>query len=775
MVSDHAFTGWCPVCGEPVPRRYPRCTKDRTPTPVFVEINALTQYLAGVPTFVEFRLLNSSDEPLRLESFVTKLAGRALEPGIYAEKEGQELAPREEQAVIIDRRIDFGIDAVMPGEYNLEIEVAYTYQGQTSRLSANHPVRFAQSQDRRIHAYNHATNAFDTFEGLELPDVEPVELERTGEQTIRDQRVMHLCRMKQDAGLRFLPLRARLIAPASDSHPAWEETPVDACEECGALLHESGAFCHACGHEQPKGMMGPAPTESETGGYCPHCTYPRGRLRGRYRYCPLCGKPIDAHVSIFALPSYMAGVQVKTNVRIHATARDSFRIRRIRAFIGEKSAPLECGFLEDVNYGIDLDPDESVDLPCLIGFPQDEKAGDRKLTLELEYQCRNRLCRLSGTTTIRLLPGAEKLGTIIHQYGAQSVSMAGDALMSQGAWNINHADSIPQDKREEFMRRLAELADVAERPVHLHTVAISAVGPAITWEPNHRATLWFMNEGIHHRYCIATMYRPESGRFEPVSFGRRKELNLIRLYEIEEVLERQEDEKNVESMSLSMVSSMQWVVAVSHETSSVGLEFTHRSASNTSFVGKAKRLGFGESALLGLHEQIECRRRGETKPIIGLQYGAHALPFPAYESARSQARASLDAMTHPPEHFPEWSGRIGSYRLNRLHSLTGELLPERKDLQTLEAYVLLPAWATIGSAHTACIVVPDPAVAPTHAYLLHVDGFFFILPHSVETPVVVDGHEVPADVPWPLKPDKIEIQLGETTLRFDRFAQAFLE
>lgn len=775
MVSDHTLAGWCPACGQDVPRRYPRCTKDRTPTPVFVEINALTQYLVGVPTFVEFRLLNCSDEPVRLESFVAKLAGRALEPGIYEEQEGQEITPYEEQPVIIDRRVDFGIDAVIPGEYNLEIEVAYTFQGQRSRLSANHPVRFAQSLDRRIYAYNHATNSFETFEGLELPEAEPVHLERTGEQTIRDQRVMHLCRMKQDAGLRFMPLRARLIAKESDSPSELEDAYVLACEECGALLCDNGDFCHACGHKHSKGMMGPAPAESETGGYCPHCTYPRGRLRGRHRYCPLCGKPIDAHVSIFALPSYMAGVQVKTSVRIHATARDRVRISRICAFIGEESAPLECGFLEDVNCGIELTPDDDVDLPCLIGFPQDEKAGDRKLTLELEYQCRNQLCQLSGSTVIRLLPSAEKLGTIIHQYGAQSVNMAGDALMSQGAWNINHADSIPLDKREEFMRKLAELVDVPERPVHLHTMAISAVGPAVTWEPNHRATLWFTNQGIHHRYCIATMYRPESGQFEPVSFGRNKESNPLRLIEIEDILERKEKEKPAANMSLSMVSKIQWVVRVSPEAASVGLEFTHRSTSNVSVVGKNRKLGFGDSVLLGLHEQIECRRQREAKSIIGLQYGAHALPFAAYKPARSKARAALDAMTHPPEHFPEWPGRIGGYRLNRLYSLTGKMVLNERDLQTLEAYVLLPAWATIGSAPTACIVVPDESVAPTHAYLLHVDGYFFILPHSAKTRVVVEGNEVPAEVPWPLRPEKTEIQLGEAVIKFDRFSQAFLE
>lgn len=775
MVSDHTLAGWCPVCGEEVPRRYPRCTKDRTPTPLFVEINALTQYLVGVPTFVEFRLLNCSDEPVTLGLFEASLGGKTLEPGIHPESPGLQIAPREEQPVVLDRKVDFGIDRVMPGEYNLEIELVYAHEGKTSRLNASHPVRFAQPLDRRIYAYNHATKSFDTYEGRELPEVEPMQLERTGEQTIRDHRVMHLCRMKQDAGLRFLPVRMCLATEEADSEPSWVEAKVPACEGCGALLREGGLFCHACGHKQAKAVEGQTPTEAETEGFCPYCTFPRGRLRGRYHHCPLCGKPIDAHVSIFALPSYMAGVQVKTDLRIHGTSRDPLHIRSIRAFIGERSSPLDCAFLEEVNYGIELAPDENVDLPCLIGFPQDEKAGDRKLTIEIEYDCRNQVCRLSGSTGIRLLPGAEKLGTIIHQYGAQSVNMAGDALMSQGAWNINHADSIPLDKREEFMRKLAELVDVPERPVHLHTVAVSALGPSITWEPSHRATLWFMNEGSHHRYCIANIYRPESGQFEPVSFGRNKELNPLRLLEIEAILERKEKEKPAANMSLSMVSKIQWVVRVSPEAASVGLEFTHRSTSNTSFVGKNRKLGFGDSVLLGLHEQIECRRQREAKSIIGLQYGAHALPFPAYESARSKARAALDAMTHPPEHFPEWPARIGGYRLNRLHSLTGEMLPEKKDLQTLEAYVLLPAWATIGSAPTACIVVPDESVAPTHAYLLHVDGYFFILPHSAKTRVVVEGNEVPAEVPWPLRPEKTEIQLGEAVIKFDRFSQAFLE
>ncbi|MFO7975643.1 MAG: hypothetical protein R6V12_13515, partial [Candidatus Hydrogenedentota bacterium] len=731
MSSDGTIAAWCPACGKELQRRYARCTNpgsgtERMATPVFVEINALTQYLVGVPTFVEFRILNCSDEPLSLDSLEVKLANRVLEPGLYAETPAQEIAPGEKQPLLLDRKVDFGIDTVMPGEYSLDIELAYTHQEKQSRLKARHPVRFSQPLDRRIYVYDYTTKTFHKYEGGHLPEVETAYSVRIGEQTVQDQRVMHLCRMKQDSGLRFVPLLARLAADDAKPEAPWTETETVACEKCGALLKEGGAFCHACGHRLQRTLSPSLSNKTETQGYCPHCTFPRGRLKGRYRYCPVCGNAIDMHMSIAPLPSYMVGVQTRTNVRIRATAREPLRVNRIRAFIGEKNAPLECGFLEDVNYGMELEPDESADVTCLVYCPPGDKTGDRKLTLELEYACGERLCKLSGATHIRVIPGAEKLGTIIHQYGAQTVEMAGDAVMSQGTWSINQADSIPEDKREAFMKKLAELAEVPEKPLPLHTVTISTSGPAITWEPSHRAAVWFIHEDVQHRYCISTMYHPESGQFEPVSFGRKLNANTFRLYEVEDILDRKGKGEKSGSISWSRISSIQWVVRPASETAGVGLEFTHRSTSNTSFVGKAKKLSLGETALLGLHESIECKRKGAGQPIIGLRYGAHALPFRVYEAARNRARAALDSMTYPPERLPEWPGRLGGYRLNRLHSLTGELFPQKRDVQMLEAYLLIPAWITIGSAPSACVVIPAENVAPIHAYLLHVDGYFFI-------------------------------------------------
>ncbi len=782
---------WCPNCGERLNHRFPLCTVDGSPTPLYVEVNVLAQYFIGVTTFVEFRLINASETPLELEKFDVSLGGRTLEPGVYPETSGQTLHPGEDQCLVLDRKVELGISDAVQGEYELRVSAAFIFEDKRFTMAGRHPIRIAAPGNRQVHAFDPGRQEFLAREDGEFPFGEPCELDSYGEQQVCMYQVVHIHDLKRRCGLRFVPLvmRYETAAQGAPNGDPKRQGRVS-CAACGATLIEGGVYCHACGSDLPRRAPIPKPPRSETVAFCPHCVPPRGLLRDRHRFCPLCGERIHLHLEIKAVPSFMEGVQVAMPVRFHKVCEEPVELRRFEVTLGRGEGAVPCDIDPFPGAGVRIADALPVEFHSLVYCPPGHKVGTRVIDFLVEYEAGGHACLLTGSSRIRVLRGDADKQTIINRFGPDTVEAA-ESVVGLGAWSVN-LQGFSQDKINEFINKLTELSELSYEPVRFRMdqkapLAVEPPAPPLPaapdWPPAHRARIWFEHEGLKHNYCLLTTFSQQEGRYGAVRFGRSAKKVHVRLVEIERYLHRQSTEQQQSGssgkpVSRSSISQMQWEVTPVPEPAAYGaLHFEHLSASNRGRVTENKKLTRGHTCRLGRGEQIAIELFASDEPVLGLHYAANATRFEGLDEARATAREVLNTMKKTPPHLPEWPGNHGGYRLDRLFSLTGKPIEglEAYDSKTREVYILIPGWATLGSADSACVVVPGEGVAPIHAYLLHVDGYFFILPKDDTPPVFVGDENVQPGRPHPIRAEDTLVRLGDTAIHVDAFHQEGLK
>jgi TIR domain-containing protein/FHA domain-containing protein len=286
------------------------------------------------------------------------------------------------------------------------------------------------------------------------------------------------------------------------------------------------------------------------------------------------------------------------------------------------------------------------------------------------------------------------------------------------------------------------------------------IWPKPTWQAADRARLSFSHDGMTHNYCIL------AGR--AIKFGRTAGRVDVRLYEVERCMAnlRRQAKEGVppdEQNSESRVAREQWLLEPLHDA----VRVTQLSRGNLGATSDGKKLQQDESCLLGRNQAITI------SDIIGLKYSANAPAFEALDDVRDLASHILDASLAETETLGLWDGAFGGYRIDRLFSLTGKSAEDFTESKGLESYVLAPGWFTIGSSRDSCVVIPDQKVAPLHAGMIYVNGFFFIVSLVDDGETHVEGQNLSWGIPRPLPPGT-EIIIGETTLTFERYNQLFV-
>ena len=370
-----------------------------------------------------------------------------------------------------------------------------------------------------------------------------------------------------------------------------------------------------------------------------------------------------------------------------------------------------------------------------------------------------------------LLAGDADAKTITQNFGPQAIEAAG-AAVSGGTYNIRNAAELPPDKRDDFITKLFEIEwQKAEfKPVRMHLTqgaveprARAARPPKLppppTWPAMDAAQIFFMQEEVPRSYCLLAKRK--------IVFGRMTREVDVKLLEVEECKRRLQlqYEQGEKPRTESAVSRRQWLLEAAPDGVRV-----HHVASRKSFVTGGKALGQGDPPHL-------MQRNGHVEigvpDVIGLKMAASAVGFAKLAEVREKARKILGQMKSPPRPMPDWEGPNGGYTLTRLHSLTGAVSEKSGDYPGFEAYVLVPGWVTVGSVREACVVIPNKDVAPLHAYLLHVDGYFFVYAPEKEHTVLVNKKEVGPEWPLPLKPES-DLQFGDSVCHFGQFKQLYV-
>jgi len=561
------------------------------------------------------------------------------------------------------------------------------------------------------------------------------------------------------------------------------------CPECGGRLAELGRYCHDCGAELDHGLELALAVVEEPRAYCPHCNQPR-RLARRYRYCPLDGNPIHLYVDVNELSLYMQGVRTQTEFRIVPMC-EGVTLHAFQVFLGE--TPLSPG-LHDIGPGIvlsDISGPVQIDRlvhPAEAGPGVDEPCppGDAMLFMKVQYETGGMLYELTGRYGITVLPRDADAPTV-NNYIGDRVEQSGDGPKSGGA----HSTTVNMDFRgiggetraAIYIKEVKEKQGLNYKPARLHVQNISPVeqepprpkAPVPDWAPVNRARFFFHDGRLAHNYCVLSAWRDDLGAYGPVRIGRDPEWRDIHLREVERYYA--EKVNSLQDGSPSRVSRRHWEFGLLHDPKKPELiQFTHvkhggHPKRHQALIARGRALPEGQSCPQAIGDSVILKATDGAGELVGLYYAANAPAPERLTEWRKAAQGLLDRMSPRPPKLPEWNADIGGYAITRLLSLTGQPLPGQENWNTLEAYVLMPGWATIGSSRHACIVLPDPEVAGIHAYVLHLDGYYFIVPRDESTPVYVDNQPVPPGEPWPLKPDRTNLRIGTTLVQFDEFFQ----
>ncbi len=568
---------------------------------------------------------------------------------------------------------------------------------------------------------------------------------------------------------------ARTSPPEPAVEATEEETPKGACPNCRKTLTETGRYCHECGAElgDAGGRFEPA-SEEETKAYCPRCGQ-AAPLREYLEHCPRCGQRIHLVLEINDLVLYMQEVRTFAELRLRSVHDKPIRLCEFRVFLeGQELSARRFR----VGPGFEIAPELSEVRADRFVYPRKPNPvqgiegcpfGDASIEVILEYETDGKRYRAGGLHDIEVLEREASPQTIMAKV-ENIIHQTGDGPKSAGAWdqdvNIDFRGVDGPQRAADFINWLKEKRGLQFRPILMRFDSVTEVEVEPTLPappscaPSDRARLWFVDNGILRNYCLLT------GR--EVKLGRDPRQVDVRLYEIERCRANLECQASQgvpanQRGSGSQVSRLHWQA----EPTPNGVRITQLTGSSVGTVSGGKTLQAGDAALLGRNETIAI------PDVIGLKYAANAPAFGGADAARALARQVLETMPSPPPAAEPWTGQYGGYRLDRLFSLTGERVGDYEDPKTAESYVLIPGWATLGSSSDACITVPGPDVAPLHAALLHIDGYFFLYPIAAEVVTLLNGKQACAGIPWPLSPPAT-IQLGPTSLTFEGFSQMFV-
>ncbi len=683
-----AVKAWCPQCGNPIGEYRPLCESTGAETPLYVEINAVAQFIVGVPTFVEFRLINVSDRPLTVDSFQAFVGSRLVEGrGVCVDPAGQVLTPGTGNIRLADRKVALSAEEVQPGEHILRVAVAFHTEKQRAVLVGESKIVMDPPGTDRLHIYDPLAERVCDLDGVDFPGGESTPAVLYGEAHATDPRLDFIRGLKRAAGFRFLPLR---------------------------MTYEGGVVPGAvpeCSDSPPSGAV-MTPT-SEARAFCPHCWPPKA-LPEPYGECPYCGKDIPLHLTINHVPFFMENVRTRVEFRLHATAREELRNLVFRALLDGAELPKGPHQLWQPT----LPPGEHVVIDRYLEPSASCGKGECSLTFELQYDAGGAAHHLTGAYNIVILPQNATRQQIVYQLTISGHNVVFDDL------NIPDRGFEKPDGATEFIRDMVASRGPDFRPVELHAARALPRPMAPTAPPAERTCLTQMVGGVPHHFCIITK--------DGLAFGRKPGLVDIRLYHIADMM----------SGNLPQVSRLQWRVTLDRED--LALEVL-ADTNPTYLLSTDRVLKPGAVHRLRRGEGIEIREH------IGLNYTARAPRFHGLDAAWRAIRQCLDTHAPHRNRIPEWCGEYGGYALTRRYSLApgGE---QAANCPGVETYVAAPGWVSLGASQDACIHVQGPGVLPLHACLLHMDAYFFVCPWAEHAPVCVDGVPAAWLAPQPIGP-----------------------
>ncbi len=750
------FAHWCPQCGDTLPHCFPYC-QDQTPTPLYVEVNVVAQYLVGVPTYVEFRLKNVSERPLILHHMTVRIGENTLAPGIHPETAGMPVEPGE---TVVDRRVDLGLVHVMPGQYTLRVEVAFSSDEGTFSMAGSCHVLFALPSSQSISFVCPVADKVIRLTGSGAPEWPGTHGLPFGEQEEACAVNAVIRAMKGRYGLCFAPLPMRYdCASASEGHPADTH-----CNACGATLIEGGPHCHACGQPVPLPQLLEPPAFSLARGFCCYCREPKGRLRGAHRYCPECGELLFIHAEIKTASAYMEGVQAPAQIRLHTPATADLKIEAQQLQLGHSDNAVTCPIF-DFHEGQQMEAGrDAIEFPVTIHSPAGSVSGQRYLFLTMTLEYGGARYTLEGRKEVRVIPaGEEKF--VSYNFGAQSIEAA-EAAVSAGTWSINVNGAPAESKRDAFITKLFE-ADWEQAEFTPVRLTVTSAEPALdaepmpappSCEPMTRARLFFNSGGMPCNYVLLSK--------NDLILGRSAPKCDVRLLEVETCIPRMKAQvkRGEKTQSKSAVSGVQWQLQWKGNC----LLLTQLSGSNiTCLVPGGEQLSEGQTAPVA---------RGDAWEIpgaLGLEVAAAVNDFAERSALYERAGAILAQRADAGTPGNIAAGGTGGFTLQRLHSLHGQYADGMPEYAGFEAYVIMPGWASIGAAPEAAIRVEEAAVAPIHAWILHRGGFYFVAPAHGAAPVIVNDAPVNMHWPHPLQPGDT-LWLGGCELRFDTYQALYL-
>lgn len=516
------------------------------------------------------------------------------------------------------------------------------------------------------------------------------------------------------------------------------------CPACEMKLFEGGKYCPCCGHEFDEVLVLTKEQIIDSGfrSFCQHC-FPVRPLVELHRFCPYCQG--EMHLYIDALED--ADCLTESEF-----ANLTFRIRKVGpdpvTFLGVRAASRgrDLGLGRRRIYSDSVLRDDGAEVEIDFHYDPGEIAGRATIEVELVYMAGHTKGKIFGTHDLRIARTDKNLTSVT--FNVKGHLITDDVNVYGGTKDqLGFAADVVEEQREGTAGRYVPLEC---RTTLLDSATADTSASSRGRVSTQTARIWFEMGGRLHNYCLLTQ--------PSVTFGRREGQCDVRLLEVEMCLaniERQA-QKGVpkeKRQSGSYVSGRQWQM----DLASNGLRLTQLSRQSSVLKPSEEETEEGKVRVLDRNDSIEIPGR------IGLRHAASA---PGLEETHDWYMKISKILG---QYVAPWSGDFGGYRLDRLYSLCEDLPEGLKNYNTLERYILMPGWCTIGSSPEACIHIPDYDVASIHAHLLFGAGHFFVTPASGAR-VGVDGNSIQQGT-LALLGFEQRITLGNSTLVFDEFVQ----
>ena len=537
-------------------------------------------------------------------------------------------------------------------------------------------------------------------------------------------------------------------------------TTFSTCATCSAAIQQQGMYCHDCGAKIKGAVATMIPVRQPTA-FCPHCQFALAR---KFAHCPLDGKAIPFHLEINALSLYMHEVSTKTEFRFHSALPDETVLLDFTISLAEEKLQQganrlrkdhELNSLGPVLVDALVYPRESNRAEGILGCPP----GDTVMMLNVECIQDNHRYTFSANHEITVLSRNTDPSNIVMHLGDVINSGEGSAISTLHNKELNTVEmaqaAIQSNSIGDFIKNMKATEGLRFRPVKFFLESFEAletqadVPRFIDWAPSTKAGIHFESEGRHRNYCILAQ--------SEAVFGRKADSVDVRLVEVEAAMAR-ERESSGTNASVSAVSRSQW-----HLTASDSGVAVKQLSSLTSRISPGRAHHKDEVIELHVNDYVEIPE------VIGLEVLSHEKHTSASDSLYQEAAQILErcAISVPKQREDT---PYGAYALARRHSLAPDPPKNLPDTVSSEYYVLLSDWASIGASPSASIQVVGDGIADTHAHLLVVEGFFFIVPNVPRGSVLVNGLDIAPQTPYPITLDDT-IVLGQTPLTFSAFAQ----